>query len=434
MVRETPFTYWAPVIGRLLIVAVLAVVVGTATSSLYGLIVAVLALLVYLVAFATSVYRAHLWISADDLTGDLPDSPQFSKLASWLYRARRREHTARAVMDETLEKFQRTLARLPDGVVLLDTALNIQWCNPVAEEHLSISLSRDAGLRLTNLVRDPAFVHAMLQIEPAEPIKVALGQPPRSLRVTFIRFESGERLVVTSDVSQSERVNQMRQDFIANVSHELRTPLTVLSGFLELANASAPIQEEHLRLMRAESQRMRSLIDDLLTLSKLESSERTSAEEEFELGGLIRRLLESARALSAGRHQITAEGDMPPVFIRGNRVELESAVGNLLSNAIRYTPANRGIAVMCDLQTNELLIEVRDQGPGIAAEHIPRLAERFYRVDKSRSRDTGGTGLGLAIVKHVMLRHQGSMEVRSVVGEGSTFALRIPKQRLIINK
>jgi two-component system phosphate regulon sensor histidine kinase PhoR len=185
--------------------------------------------------------------------------------------------------------------------------------------------------------------------------------------------------------------------------------------------------------MRAESMRMQRLINDLLTLSKLESSDHAAEEEDIDLPKLIARLLDSARALSAGRHQIMLKGEVPHVTIRGNTTELESAAGNLLSNAVRYTPAKSAIWLVCSEEPEGLLIEVHDSGPGIAQEHIPRLAERFYRVDKSRSRETGGTGLGLAIVKHVMLRHQGSLVVRSVVGEGSVFALRLPRQRIIIN-
>jgi two-component system, OmpR family, phosphate regulon sensor histidine kinase PhoR len=433
MVREPGVAFWASVGGRFFGIAVLSLIVGYASTPLRGWAVAATCFFIYTLGFAISVYRTQRWITTDTLTGDLPDSPQFSSLASWLYRARRREQAARAAMDQTLEKFQSTLTSLPDGVVLLDTALNIQWCNPMAELHLGIELSRDSGLRLTNLVRDPAFVTAVLQSDPADPIQITSGQPPRSIRVTFIHFETGERLIVTSDVSQAERLNRMRQDFIANVSHELRTPLTVVSGFLELASTAEPIKEEHLVLMRAESLRMRRLIDDLLTLSKLESSDQAGDEEQIDLRKLIGRLLDSARALSAGRHQIAITGEVPPLWIRGNASELESAAANLLSNAVRYTPAGSAIWLVCVEDDDGLLIEVHDSGPGIAAEHLPRLAERFYRVDKSRSRETGGTGLGLAIVKHVMMRHQGGLVIRSTVGEGSVFALRLPRQRIIIN-
>jgi two-component system, OmpR family, phosphate regulon sensor histidine kinase PhoR len=433
MLQQSTTQYWIAVAGRLAIIAVLALVAGTSISPLVGWVTAALGCLVYAINFAVSIYRTQRWITSDVLNGDLPNSPTFNSLASWLYRARRREHAARAAMDETLEKFQATLTRLPDGVVLLDAALNIQWCNPMAEHHLGIELTRDSGLRLTNLVREPAFVNAVLDVTVSEPFQAQLGQPPRTVQVTQIAFDSGERLMVTTDVSQAERLNRMRQDFIANVSHELRTPLTVIAGFLDLASPATPLSEQHLQLMRGESLRMRRLIDDLLTLSKLESSVQVVEEEEFELAPMISRLLDSVRALSGGQHQITLEGQVPQVKIKGSMAELESAASNLLSNAVRYTPAQGRISLVCKYDDDGLVIEVHDTGPGIAPEHLPRLAERFYRVDKSRSRETGGTGLGLAIVKHVMSRHQGALEVRSVLGQGSVFALRISPQRIIIN-
>ncbi|MGL4577000.1 MAG: phosphate regulon sensor histidine kinase PhoR [Burkholderiaceae bacterium] len=407
--------------------------VGYGAGRAAGWAAAAFGFLIYVISFAVSVYRTQRWISSDTLQGELPDSPQFSSLASWLYRARRREQATRAAMDQTLAKFKSTLSSLPDGVVLVDAALNIQWCNPMAEHHLGIDLRRDAGLRLINLVREPAFVKVMLQVEPLEPVRISIGQPPRSLRVLSIRFETDERLVVTSDVSQADRVDQVRRDFIANVSHELRTPLTVVAGFLELADSKTPIADSHLELMRSESTRMRRLIDDLLILSKLESGDTAADEDEIGLAALLSRVLDSARALSGARHQIELIEPVPALSIKGSASELESALGNLLSNAVRYTPLAGKIAVACTFGDEGLFIEVRDSGPGIASEHIPRLTERFYRVDKSRSRETGGTGLGLAIVKHVMLRHQGSLQIESELGKGSSFALHLPRQRIIIN-
>jgi two-component system, OmpR family, phosphate regulon sensor histidine kinase PhoR len=433
MSQATVSGYWLPVIGRLLVISLVSLVIGYAVSPVSGWAAAALGCLLYAVSFAVSVYRTQRWINSDTLLGELPDSPQFSSLASWLYRARRREQSVRAAMDQTLAKFQSTLASLPDGVVLVDAAMNIQWCNPMAERHLGIDLRRDSGLRLTNLVREPAFVNAMLQAEPGEPVRISVGQPARSLRVSSIRFETDERLIVTSDVSEADRLDQVRRDFIANVSHELRTPLTVVSGFLELANSATPMAAEHLALMRAESGRMRRLIDDLLTLSKLDSADTVAEDDEVDLQSLVNRALDSARALSGGRHQFELREALPKVKVKGSASELESALGNLLSNAVRYTPASGKIGLACRLDDNGLSIEVQDSGPGIASEHIPRLTERFYRIDKSRSRETGGTGLGLAIVKHVILRHQGRMEVHSELGHGSTFALLLPRQRIIIN-
>jgi two-component system phosphate regulon sensor histidine kinase PhoR len=241
------------------------------------------------------------------------------------------------------------------------------------------------------------------------------------------------RLIITQDVTERERADAMRRDFVANVSHEIRTPLTVLSGFIETL-ASLPLTEVErgrvLVLMEQQTGRMQTLVSDLLTLAQLEGSPRPGTDRWLPLDPLLGRLIGEATMLSAGRHRISGP-EATQLELAGVEAEILSAAGNLLSNAVRYTPAGGEIRLdwrMLADGTGE--ISVTDTGPGIAREHLPRLTERFYRVDGSRSRETGGTGLGLSIVKHVMQRHGGEMRVESEPGQGSRFALLLPAARL----
>jgi two-component system, OmpR family, phosphate regulon sensor histidine kinase PhoR len=249
-----------------------------------------------------------------------------------------------------------------------------------------------------------------------------------------VEVERTRLMVISRDITQREQVDAMRRDFIANVSHELRTPLTVVNGFMEVL-LDAEHQDEatrrhHLELMREQAQRMSRLVEDLLTLSQLESSETPIADEVVDVQALMTQVAAEANALSNGRHRI----ELRPVraFLRGNPEELRSAFGNLVSNAIRYTPEGGRITLAWQPDKDGGgRFEVADTGIGVAPEHVSRLTERFYRVDKSRSRETGGTGLGLAIVKHVLLRHDAQLDVDSEPGQGSTFAAVFPASRIV---
>jgi len=373
------------------------------------------------------------WLNHPSLS-DIPDgfgvwAEVFSRLHRW-HRAS--EINQRRLIDNE-ERFRRTISALPDGIILVDAALQIEWCNPVAERHLSLSLRADQGLRLTNLVRDPRLVAYMTsgQFE-KELVFRPLTNPSTVLSLAVIEFEPARSIVITRDITQAERLEAMRRDFVANVSHELRTPLTVIKGFLEsfedAGEELGPIRQHHLQLMDEQAERMHRLIEDLLMLSRLES-ESPSQEETIDIAQLTAEIADEARTLSAGRHRISVE--VPSVWVRGNRDELRSAFGNLVSNAIRYTPEGGSIRIAWIPHSDGAVFQVTDSGIGIAPEHIPRLTERFYRVEKSRSRETGGTGLGLAIVKHVLLRHGGRLDIESEVGHGSTFSAWLPASRLV---
>jgi two-component system phosphate regulon sensor histidine kinase PhoR len=269
----------------------------------------------------------------------------------------------------------------------------------------------------------------------AEPLVMRLQRgEPLVLSVRVVPYGQDQKLLLSRDITQAEKLETMRRDFVANVSHELKTPVTVISGFLEtLADGKVRLDEARgkqvIGIMREQSERMQRLIEDLLVLSALEASASPASEAPIAMPPLIDALVEEARALSEGRHNIVLEA-VTPGWLEGNQQELRSAFGNLVSNAIRYTPQGGAIHVSWTAQGGDGRFTVRDSGIGIEPRHIPRLTERFYRVDSSRSRETGGTGLGLAIVKHVLTRHQAALEIRSAPGEGSSFTAVFPARRV----
>jgi two-component system phosphate regulon sensor histidine kinase PhoR len=319
---------------------------------------------------------------------------------------------------------------LPEGVAIMDDVLQLEWCNQAAERHLGLTLERDQGRRVTNLVRHPEFIDYIILGRYEQPL--ALSLRGRKLECRIIPFESRRQILVTHDATESERIDDMRRDFIANASHELRTPLTVIVGFLEIAlNApglDAATRLAHLKLMTEQGQRMQRLIEDMLTLSRLESDESPLKRERVDVKALVESVAEEARALSGGRHQVGVRVDGPDVM--GSPEELRSAFANLASNAVRYSPDGGTIGLVWERGPGDLRFSVSDSGIGIDPQHIARLTERFYRVDKSRSRETQGTGLGLAIVKHVLLRHGGRLAISSEPGKGSTFTASLPDTTL----
>jgi two-component system phosphate regulon sensor histidine kinase PhoR len=315
-------------------------------------------------------------------------------------------------------------------VVILDGANRIEWCNLTAEGHLQLDGRADRGQNIANLVREPEFVE-YLQSPQEGPVRIA-REHGRALSLLLIPFGHAQKLLLSRDVTQAERVDAMRRDFVANVSHELRTPLTVLVGFLETVRElklDPQRVRDYLGMMREQATRMHRIIEDLLALSVLESAPPPAAER-VRVASLLERLRADAEALSGGRHAVSLDGH-PTLDLLGSEAELASAFGNLISNAVRYTPAGGKVRLSWRESSDGALFAVQDTGLGIAPEHVPRLTERFYRVDRGRSRETGGTGLGLAIVKHALARHQAVLEIDSTPGRGSTFSVRFPPQRLL---
>ncbi len=317
--------------------------------------------------------------------------------------------------------------------MLLDGDEQITWSNPVAALHFALAPQRDRGQRVTNLVRAPAFVQHLQAGDYAAPVVFTGPQGRSTLSVLVRPYGDGLTLVLSQDITERERADAMRRDFVANVSHEIRTPLTVLAGFLETLSQLPLTEVERRRvltLMEQQTTRMQQLVADLLTLAQLEGSPVPPTDRWHAVDALLRRAQADAVALSAGRHALSLEGG-EGAEIAGSDTELLSAAGNLLGNAVRYTPAGGRVELRWRRRADgggEL--EVTDTGIGIAREHLPRLTERFYRVDGSRSRETGGTGLGLSIVKHIVQRHGGSIDLHSEPGKGSTFRLAFPALRV----
>jgi len=428
-------TVLAPAAARLTLLAAVSIIVGLLLGPVIGLSVAVAALSALLMIHLAYTGMLASWLERPDLDR-IPDGwGIWADVFARLYRTRRSTEQNERRLLENEERFRRTISALPEGIVLIDATLQIDWCNPVAEQHLGISLRADQGLRVTNLVRDPEFVNYMTSARFDQALVFQpMSRPGLALEVRVVEFELARSIVITRDITQRERVDAVRRDFIANVSHELRTPLTVVNGFLETLidaqSENGTTRQHHLQLMHEQAQRMHRLVEDLLTLSRLESRETPVADETVDVRQLVREVADEARALSLGRHQIDV--DLTPGFVLGSREELRSAFANIVSNAVRYTPDGGIISLAWHEDASGGRFEVSDTGLGVAPEDIPRLTERFYRVDKSRSRETGGTGLGLAIVKHVLLRHGGHLDVQSEIGRGSTFSAVLPATRLIV--
>jgi two-component system phosphate regulon sensor histidine kinase PhoR len=380
------------------------------------------------------IHRLTRWADAT-LDAPVPEARGAWGLAfAGLYRRARTRTLHHRDLATTIERFSNAVEALPDGMVIIDAANRIQWANARAQAHLGLDLAKDTGRPLLNLLRQPEIVLHFETGDFADAIVVdSLRGTGTTLSIQVVPFGVDERLVISRDITHLEAVARMRRDFIANVSHELKTPLTVVTGFLETLQdlELEPRQRaRYLQLMAEQAASMQRLVDDLLTLSALESEQNAVAESDFAIVPLLLEVSADAKALSKGRHAIALDiGDT--AIVTGSRDELASAFGNLVSNAIRYTPEGGTITLGWHVDDEERgAFSVTDTGIGIAPEHIPRLTERFYRVDRSRSRATGGTGLGLAIVKHVLLRHQAELDVTSEPGHGSTFMVLLPARRV----
>ena len=381
----------------------------------------------------------HLWHLAklarwlaDPVPGRVPEGRgSWDDILTALHRRERDAARREQLLAESLIRFRRAAQALPDGVVILDADNRIEWCNDTAAAQLGLDPRGDPGQAIGNLIRTPAFLEYLAGGAWAAPVKVPVGASG-VLALQLIPYGEAQKLLLARDVTQEERIETMRRDFVANVSHELRTPLTVLVGFLETVRElklDPQRTRDYLGMMQEQSARMHRIIEDLLTLSMLESAPPLSGER-VRIRPLLERVRFDAEALSGGRHALSLEGS-PALDILGSEAELSSAFGNLVTNAVRYTPAGGEVRIRWRDGAEGASFTVEDTGIGIAPEHLPRLTERFYRIDRSRSRETGGTGLGLAIVKHAVARHQATLDVESAPGAGSRFTIRFPPARTL---
>ena len=430
-------SFWLPVWFRFGLVAFLALMAGFLLGERWGYLTAIAGLGTLIGFHLHYLRRVNDWLidtRADGTPVELPTGfGAWESVFFELRRARKRDQRHTNEVEETLARFMEASSALPDGIIILDMADRIEWCNPSACRHFGLDLARDRSFLIANLVRQPAFTEYLVRADFREPLSLADPSGTLALTVQFLPFQRTRRIILSRDVTALIRVEAMRRDFVANVSHELRTPLTVVGGFLEQLEDQPEIpaaQRSRIHsLMIDQSHRMQRLIEDLITLSRLESQGAPSMEESICARILMGQLLDEAGALSKGRHVIETAID-ESLILAGAAEELRSAFSNLISNAVRYTPAGGSVRVALAATEGGAAFSVTDTGPGIAAEHIPRLTERFYRVDKSRSRETGGTGLGLAIVKHILARHGGRLDIDSTVGKGSRFTAVLPATRV----
>jgi two-component system phosphate regulon sensor histidine kinase PhoR len=389
--------------------------------------VIMLALVIYHVRHLARLSR---WL-ADPVPGRVPEGRgTWDDVLSALHKYERAGVRRESQLEEALTRFRRAAQALPDGVVMLDGENHIEWCNNAAAAQLGLDPRADVGQSIANLLRAPTFIDYLAARDQTGAVLMQVGNALFALRL--VPYGESQKLLLSRDVTQAERLETMRRDFVANVSHELRTPLTVLVGFLETVRElklDPQRTRDYLGMMQEQAARMHRIIEDLLTLSVLESAPPPAADR-VSTRPLLERLRADAQALSAGRHRVSLQGT-PAVDLLGSESELSSAFGNLVSNAIRYTPQDGEVRILWRDTADGSSFTVEDTGIGIAPEHLPRLTERFYRVDRSRSRETGGTGLGLAIVKHAIARHQAHLDVESKPGQGSRFTIRFPAKRTV---
>ncbi len=415
----------------IVVAALASLVVGYVAEPQLGWMLFAIVLLAMLLYHLWHMRALARWLEH----GETPDPPRaygfWDRLHALLHRSRREATRREAELVDVVARWRAAARALPDGVVILEED-RIQWCNDTARVHLELDPVKDAGRPITHLVRIPAFNEYLAAGSFSKPVIVrSASHADRVLSLQVVPYGESQRLVLSRDITQFERVERMRREFVANVSHELRTPLTVVAGFIETLRDERDPQaaRRYLDLMADQATRMQRLVDDLLTLSSLESSPPPPMEEKVAMAPLVERLAADARALSAGRHHIELEA-APDVDLVGSEKELASAFGNLVSNAIRYTAPSGTVRLTWRAHDDGAVFEVADTGIGIAPEHIPHLTERFYRVDRGRSRETGGTGLGLAIVKHALVRHGASLDIRSTPGKGSVFTARFTGPRV----
>ncbi len=427
--------------GNLIVVMLLTAVAGglwlilDITTALLFYSMSLLLLVAYHLYYLTVLDK---WLQIQDpISTAVPDgSGIWGDVFARLARLIRIQSQSNQQLSQAFERLRRATSAMPEGVIILDESDRIEWCNPVSEKHFGIDFKRDADQQITFLVRQQQFAEYLLTHNYSEPLVVKQARNQELiLSLQLVPYGDKQKLLISRDITSLERVETMRRDFVANVSHELRTPLTVIGGFFETAAEenwiSSEMGKRALILMTDQTSRMQRLVEDLLTLSRLENTQNQVQDENININEILYELYNEAESLSAGRHHInlTLNTDAK---LRGSADELRSAFSNLVTNAIRYTSDGGKVDLRWSYENGKSVFTVQDSGIGIDKEHIPRLAERFYRIDLSRSQETGGTGLGLAIVKHILSRHQAHLEIVSEPGKGSSFSVWFPENRTVV--
>lgn len=411
---------------RVIVITVVAMLIGALYgSALTGAVVALAGLVAF---WVYEIQRVQEWLQHPEVAP--PDGYGiWGELTARIYAHQRRYRNTEQRLTANVQYLQDSFTSMRDAVVMVDVDGAIKWFNHAAQALLELRYPDDTGQMLTNLIRSPEFNYYFINGEYSAPLQyVTPADKPLHLRVEITHFGEGERLLFIRDVSAEVRMEQIRRDFVANVSHELRTPLTVISGYLGtiLDNRADLPQKYHrpLEQMNQQADRMESLLKDLLWLSRIESEKREQKRESIDVKGLLHELREELSGLYLDRQlSFSLECDTP---VLGDYRELYSAISNLVTNALKYSDEDSPVSIRWFLRAGSAVLEVQDRGAGIDPLLIPRLTERFFRVDDSRNSETGGTGLGLAIVKHVAEAHNAKLHIDSQVGKGSTFTLEFP--------
>ena len=401
---------------------------------LYGLLIGLVAYLWWTLVQARRLYQ---WLGNPSASDEAPQSiGLWGDIFDNLHKLNQNHLMTQDRLRARINRVQESTNAMRDGVIMTDARGAMEWWNGSAEYLLGFRRSTDQGQYIHNLIRNPAFKAYFDTRDYREPLEInSPAKPHIHLQIQISLFGDDDRLIVAKDVTRLYQLEQMRRDFVGNVSHEMRTPLTVISGYLEtLVDHGDELPAKWRRAintMAAQASRMEALITDLILLSRIETGEHTVDDTLTDVDALLNQICHDARALSGDKgHQITVQIS-DHRLLQGDESQLRSAFSNLVFNAVKYTPAGGAITVAWSTNRDGAHLSVKDTGIGIDPIHIPRLTERFYRADPSRHKDTGGTGLGLAIVKHVLINHDGNLEIRSKVGEGSEFICHFPRERLV---
>jgi len=414
----------------------LALVIGVAVGLALGVpwMALVVVLLVVLGLQMGHLLRLGRWLRSEqiELAPDLPGP--WAELVARILRLSRRKQFHKQRLLRLLRELRRSTAAMPDGVVLLNPNAEILWFNRTAARLLGLRRKGDIGLRIENLVRQPQFVRYLRGGQYAMPVLVrGAADSEQQLSLQIVPYGAGQLLTLVRDVTRESRLEAMRRDFVANASHELRSPLTVICGYLETLTQEPDLEPAltvPLQQMRRQAQRMSRIVNDLLELSRLESSDREAPALPIDVIALMAQLRHDVLARLPHPGQVSVQADSPARLL-GEELQIQSAFANLVENAAKYTPADGSVQMRWWTDVDGGHFAVTDTGIGIAREHVPRLTERFYRVDAGRSRDTGGSGLGLAIVKHVLQRHGAHLSIHSEEGRGSRFVCHFPATRVM---
>jgi two-component system phosphate regulon sensor histidine kinase PhoR len=406
----------------ILLAFILAIIlfIGLATDHTVGMLLT--ALSGYLVWHLYNLNRLTRWLMKP--TRNTPETiGVWDEVFYHLYQLYQRQRKARRKLTSILSRFQESTKALPSPTIVLNQYDEIEWFNPAAKQLFNFKSKRDVGQRVVNLIRHPRFAAYLKARQFKKPLELEIG--PQKIIMNVTAYGNGQNLLMARDVTRRSQLDAMRRDFIANASHELRTPITVIAGFVETLLEQAG-DDIHMPLEKIQQQteRMQRILSELLQLAKLESEDHLENPEPVDLKEVLEEIYADALAMDAGNHDI--ELDATSMTVAGNLEELRMALSNLMTNAIRYTPQHGRIRIFTSMDADGICAGVEDEGVGIAHQHIPRLTERFYRVDPGRSRDQGGTGLGLAIVKHVLDRHRGQLLIQSQPGKGSVFKCCFP--------